>query len=183
MNENGLRDFFYKEISYSIDNLICEIKKLPFNNLQDIMIFIGIFEDENGKRQLVVPKIMDIKSFLVNVHEYTHEIVCEKSNENINYDDDYSEVIAITMERFYVTKYYQNYLPKLNDSQLEKLEYYMTNPNYFYRYILAYYYQFILIDKYYNNISMIFNHKFNFLPENINTISYKTLNLLKRQKL
>ena len=76
MNEKCLRNFFYQVFNYDINNLTCEIKKLPFNNLQDIMIFIGVFEDENGKRQLVVPKIMDIKSFLVNVHEYTHEIIC-----------------------------------------------------------------------------------------------------------
>lgn len=143
------------------------------------MVFIGIFEDKNKKRKLVVPNIVDIKSFLINIHEYTHEIICENNILNINYDDR-SEIIAVTMERFYVTKYYQNYLSKFNANQLEKFEFYMKNPKYFYRYILAYYYQFALTYKYYNNMRMIFNHNFSLEFEDLNTISSKTIKLLKK---
>lgn len=179
MNERFLHEFFYEELNYDINDLSCEIKKLPLNNLQDIMIFIGIFENDNKKRQLVVPRIDNIQSFLINIHEYTHEIIYESNLENIN-SDDYLEVVAIKMERFYILKYYQSYLDKFNANQLERLEYYMTNQKYFYRYILAYYYQFVLINKFNQDISKILNYKFDDKNYDLNVIGLKTLKLLKK---
>lgn len=179
MDDKCLQKFFYHELKYDINNLTCKIKKIPFENLKDIMLFIGIFEDNNKNRQLVIPKIINIESFLVNIHEYTHEIIYESNLESSS--NDYLEVVPITMERFFVTKYYHQYLKELNYNQLEKLKHYITRPNHFYRYILAYYYQFILINKYNHDISKLLNCRFEDNNYDLNDIGCKALQLLKKE--
>lgn len=179
MDDKDLQKFFYHELKYDINNLTCKIKRLPFENLKDIMLFIGIFENNNKKRQLVVPEITNIESFLINIHEYTHEVIYESNLENSA--NDYLEVVPITMERFFVTKYYHQYLKELNYNQFEKLKYYMTKQKHFYQYILAYYYQFILINKYNHDISKSLNYRFEDNNYNLNEIGCRALQLLKKE--
>lgn len=177
-----LKDFFLKELSVDISKLNGNIKVFKNIDLEVLKPYVGCFKKTDNNiitnYQLVVPDITDIKTLLVNIHEYTHAIQCEMPIDMEDINDQFVKTIPITMERLYIIKYNLAYLGQFNKHQLLKLEHYLTDTNKYYKGIIAYYYQFVLINLYLNKMDMLLNHKFS--PQiDLDLIKEKTLELLK----
>lgn len=183
MNYKYLQEYFFKTVNYDIDELKNNVKVVNYSNLGEIIDFVGVFKiiEHNIIKdyKLLVPEIKDLKSLLINIHEYTHLLMIKNQIGKKDYYDIYEEVFPITMERIFIQNFSEKEINSFNLEQLKKLKYYINSQNYNKnKYIIAYYYQFILYEIYKNNISNLFNHKFN---ERIiiDDIVEKTIKLLK----
>ena len=149
MNYKVLQEYFFETINYDINELKNNVKIVNYSNLDEIIQFVGAFKiTENNiikDYKLLVPEIKDLKSLLINIHEYTHLLMIKNQIGKKDYYNIYEEVIPITMERFFVQNFSLDEVQNFNLEQLKKLNFYVKCSNYNkYKYIIAYYYQFIL---------------------------------------
>lgn len=183
MDYNCLQEYFFNTISCDLNELKDKVKIINYSNLEEVYQFIGAFKIvENNiikDYRLLIPEIKDLKSLLVNIHEYTHLLIIKNQIGKNDYYDIYEEVFPVTMERIFIQNFSEKEINNFNLEQLKNLKKCLDCSNYDkYKYIIAYYYQFVLYDNYKNNIINLFNHKFN---ERIiiDDIVEKTIKLLK----
>ena len=175
VDEDELKNFYvdYVKIDYSTyfkilnkakvinQNAIVNIENY---NIENIIDFIGNFEIVNEKGylldyQLCLPKIIDLQTLLINIHELAHALIVN-SNIGTKYQDNlYSECIPIAMERLYILNFQKNLLLEFNKYQLSILKEKSKN-GIDIKYLLAFYYQFELCELYKFIPNLIFNHKF-----------------------
>lgn len=164
MNYELLKKFFLTNLNINIDSYKNNIKVLKNESIENILPFIGCFkmlkDDIIVDYKLVVPDIKDIKTMLINIHEYTHAIIVNNEIGLKDIETIYEEVIPITMEKFFVLNYTKNYINEFDKIQLTNLKKYMNNPIKYQKYIFGYYYQNEFLEKYKNNMSDLINHKF-----------------------
>lgn len=80
------------------------------------MNFIGVYSKNNNTDiKIVLPKLTNLKSALIHVHELTHYVYYLFREGIYTYDDVFDEVIPFSNEDYFLREFYDNdYLDKLN---------------------------------------------------------------------
>lgn len=183
-NYEDLEKFFSLFPEVNLQKILTNSKIIDDFNINNIMPFIGCFKKLDDDQivygyNLFLPKINNIKSLLINIHEISHAITINLNLYKIDFDDPFEECVPIALERLYITKYRVEYLKNFNLEQLNRLLKMENNLEKFYKYIIAFYYQFELCQLYSNNLNEIFKHHF-FNPYNLEEIYKNTLKLLTK---
>lgn len=125
---------FYKEVELYDENVFTElIKRLEVipNNLVG-NDFFGVFPkiDKNGLLYdfvICVPKINDLNSFLVNLHEFAHAICLYKNLGKVFKVKFMDEVLPKALERIYLNN--NENLETIKEYDQKDLEAYETTPS------------------------------------------------------
>ena len=157
------------------------IKNIDVKKIEDIIGFVGTFEKLDNEiiidYNLCLPKIIDIQTLLINIHELAHTLITI-SNIGTKYQDNlYSECIPIAMERLYILNFQKNLLLEFNKYQLSILKEKSKN-GIDIKYLLAFYYQFELCELYKFTPNLIFNHRFDKVLDDEDKILKKVLEIL-----
>lgn len=80
------------------------------------MDFIGVYSNNNNTDiKIVLPKLTNLKSALIHVHELTHYVYYLFREGIFTYDDVFDEVIPFSNEGYFLREFYGNdYLDKLD---------------------------------------------------------------------
>lgn len=90
-------------------------KRISTTHIMD-MNFIGVYSKNNNTDiKCVLPKLTNLKSALIHIHELTHYVYYLFREGIFTYDDVFDEVIPFSNEDYFLREFYGNdYLNKLN---------------------------------------------------------------------